>query len=741
MARIGSHQAEYYLTKSIVHEQQQDYAQAIATLQQGIQQTAEPLQVLVEKLEELQKQQHPALSSSSSSSSSCGNKNQQGDEGGGNEHQVVADNDENDDDDDDITMPQDNKRVHLATTTTAHTSSTSLTATVSDKNGARSNKKSRSTTSSTTDESPFTRRPTFQIGSSIPPIAPSILSTTKRPPLVGSKLLQRTGNDILMNPQRLDTNLLEEPGAVVERERDVTMATHNQTDHNHHTNTTTTLQHPPSSTTKKMDLSYMLTWDPEKHRQPKLHSKQQQQATTVSDPSPIIPTPSTIQPQSPTCETKKPTITRMELAYMLEWDPSKTKGSQSLSSEHSKEKEHTLPSLTSSVHSDSSLSSSKQQHTKPITMAVDTDAKDDDDTKQQHTSAAAAATGTMHTGEGLPGSNRTKRQSMVAAPKTIEKSSSSRRRSRSSAVVADQQETTTSDLVARLNKDFLRLACEENMLTVNGVAYAKLGVIGKGGSCKVYQALSKEGQVLAIKKVKTAGLDKKAMLGYANEIALLKRLRGNPAIIQLFDSQVDPVNKAIFLVMEPGEVDLNHVLQQQAALAATATDANTRNAQNHHHYQPKLNMNFIRLIWQQMLSAVHCIHEERIVHGDLKPANFLFVRGALKLIDFGIAKAIQSDDTTNIYRDSQIGTVNYMSPESLINETGDKQWKMGRVRVYIRDEKEERTVNDSHILPCYSLFSGFRYLVAWLYTLSGMCGLLQRKKAKPELVHLTLHIF
>lgn len=36
------------------------------------------------------------------------------------------------------------------------------------------------------------------------------------------------------------------------------------------------------------------------------------------------------------------------------------------------------------------------------------------------------------------------------------------------------------------------------------------------------------------------------------------------------------------------------------------------------------------------------IHRERIVHSDLKPANFLVVEGQLKLIDFGIAKAIQS---------------------------------------------------------------------------------------------------
>ncbi|KAJ1633881.1 kinase-like domain-containing protein, partial [Pavlovales sp. CCMP2436] len=52
--------------------------------------------------------------------------------------------------------------------------------------------------------------------------------------------------------------------------------------------------------------------------------------------------------------------------------------------------------------------------------------------------------------------------------------------------------------------------------------------------------------------------------------------------------------------------------------------------------------------------------------------------GSLKLIDFGIAKKL-SNDTTNISRDSQVGTVNYMSPESITpgsEQTGNL--KLGR---------------------------------------------------------------
>ena len=75
--------------------------------------------------------------------------------------------------------------------------------------------------------------------------------------------------------------------------------------------------------------------------------------------------------------------------------------------------------------------------------------------------------------------------------------------------------------------------------------------------------------------------------------------------------------------------------------------------------------------------GIEYLHAKEIVHSDLKPANFVLVKGQLKLIDFGIANAI-ANDTTNIQRDHQIGTVNYMSPEAIELPEGMRRLKVGR---------------------------------------------------------------
>ncbi|KZT04109.1 Pkinase-domain-containing protein [Laetiporus sulphureus 93-53] len=198
-------------------------------------------------------------------------------------------------------------------------------------------------------------------------------------------------------------------------------------------------------------------------------------------------------------------------------------------------------------------------------------------------------------------------------------------------------------------------------MVVNKKSYTRLDVIGKGGSSRVYRVISPASEIFAIKRVALEKTDRETMISYMNEVSFLRRLSGNNRIIRLIDSEVKPGPHGsrghLLLVMEYGEIDLAKLLQEQQRYP--------------------LDPVWIAYYWKQMLQAVHIIHEEKVVHSDLKPANFVLVRGQLKLIDFSIAKAI-ANDTTNIHRDYQIGTVNYMSPKAIQTPSGNYKLKVGR---------------------------------------------------------------
>ena len=208
----------------------------------------------------------------------------------------------------------------------------------------------------------------------------------------------------------------------------------------------------------------------------------------------------------------------------------------------------------------------------------------------------------------------------------------------------------------------------KSMFTVNGRSYLRLALIGRGGSSKVFKVLAlseEEPKICALKRIKLQRIDKSSLSSFENEIALLESLRGKANIVELFDSEINLENKVIYVVMEHGEIDLNKLLSKERKLDEKDSASNSLEIAK----AGALSFNFIRLTWMNMLQAVHTVHEERIVHGDLKPANFLFVQGKLKLIDFGIAKEI-ANDTVNIVRDTQVGTINFMSPEAIVGQNG-----------------------------------------------------------------------
>lgn len=115
----------------------------------------------------------------------------------------------------------------------------------------------------------------------------------------------------------------------------------------------------------------------------------------------------------------------------------------------------------------------------------------------------------------------------------------------------------------------------------------------------------------------------------------------------------------LYMVMEKGETDLHKILQT---------------------YRADIPLYRLMRYWYEMLLAVDFIHQQGVIHLDLKPANFLMVNGRLKLIDFGIAAKINTD-ATSIVKDSQAGTFNYISPEALTDTSDENSTQNPKFKV------------------------------------------------------------
>ncbi|GMR58694.1 hypothetical protein PMAYCL1PPCAC_28889, partial [Pristionchus mayeri] len=203
----------------------------------------------------------------------------------------------------------------------------------------------------------------------------------------------------------------------------------------------------------------------------------------------------------------------------------------------------------------------------------------------------------------------------------------------------------------RLSMSALSLASAQRMI-IKDKEYAILSQIGKGGSSQVFQAFDDlSGETVAIKVVDLSDTDDAAREAFVNEVELLKKLQGSNHVIRMVDYELVPEEDKLLVVMEKGETDL-------------ATYLKTR--------RDEITPIFLRYWWSEMLQAVKFVHEHKVVHMDLKPANFLLVSGNLKLIDFGIASSIPSDKTS-LLKDTQMGTLSYMSPESLMSSECEEE--------------------------------------------------------------------
>lgn len=186
---------------------------------------------------------------------------------------------------------------------------------------------------------------------------------------------------------------------------------------------------------------------------------------------------------------------------------------------------------------------------------------------------------------------------------------------------------------------------------VNGVDYFLDKQLGSGGSSSVFLAKRIRDKVECALKIVNLKGEKNIVESYMNETNTLVKLQGNKSIVNLYDHELRFNESRLYMVMEKGDIDFNKVLQS---------------------YTTDIPLYELVDYFYQMLKAVHFIHKNGVIHSDLKPANFLMINGRLKLIDFGIASHLE-EDATSMFKYSQAGTLNYISPEALIDISTDKE--------------------------------------------------------------------
>jgi len=182
--------------------------------------------------------------------------------------------------------------------------------------------------------------------------------------------------------------------------------------------------------------------------------------------------------------------------------------------------------------------------------------------------------------------------------------------------------------------------------------------LGSGGMGDVFEASRADGSFegrAAVKLIKR-GMDSEAVLQrFAQERQALARLQ-HPNIATLLDAGLSADGLPYFVMEFVDGVPIN-----EAALNLSV--------------ERRLGL------FLQLTDAVACAHRNLLVHRDLKPGNVLVTqRGEVKLLDFGIAKALDPVDLINSNSglgapvdDTTIGharpfTPNYASPEQVRGE-------------------------------------------------------------------------
>ncbi|XP_036922340.1 cyclin-dependent kinase 10 isoform X4 [Sturnira hondurensis] len=190
--------------------------------------------------------------------------------------------------------------------------------------------------------------------------------------------------------------------------------------------------------------------------------------------------------------------------------------------------------------------------------------------------------------------------------------------------------------------------------------FEKLNRIGEGTYGIVYRARDTQtDEIVALKKVRMDKEKDGVPISSLREITLLLRLR-HPNIVELKEVVVGNHLESIFLVMGYCEQDLASLLENMPTPFSEAQ---------------------VKCIVLQVLRGLHYLHQNFIIHRDLKVSNLLMTdKGCVKTADFGLARAygIPVKPMT-----PKVVTLWYRAPELLLGSctqtTSIDMWALGCV--------------------------------------------------------------
>ena len=170
--------------------------------------------------------------------------------------------------------------------------------------------------------------------------------------------------------------------------------------------------------------------------------------------------------------------------------------------------------------------------------------------------------------------------------------------------------------------------------------YEIRGILGKGGMGKVYKVRNCiTGRVEAMK-------------------ILLPELASKPEVVERFSREIQ-ISASLDHPNIAG-VHTAHRIGNQLIMVMELIDGESlAGVMNKGRVPLNLTIDYMC----QALVALNYAHSRGVIHRDIKPCNMMLTNGLLKLMDFGIAKAIGGQNLTTA--GLLVGSPNYMSPEQV----------------------------------------------------------------------------